>query len=85
MLLTSLGEDLTMGHTELHNKLRGLSPEDKLRMLEFLWESMSRQDLERAPLTSAELDELDRRVAAYRDNPAAGVSLQDLDDFLDAK
>jgi|GEM_PF-6078086 len=73
-----------MAETELHNKLRSLSPEDKLHVIEFLWDSMSRQDLERAPLTSAELAELDQRVAEYRDNPAAGVSLQDLDDFLDA-
>jgi putative addiction module component (TIGR02574 family) len=44
--------------------LTSLSDEERLRLLDLVWESF-RQDPERLPLLPSQRDELDRRESAY--------------------
>ncbi|MCB9788607.1 MAG: hypothetical protein H6744_18170 [Deltaproteobacteria bacterium] len=46
-------------------------------------ELLSNDELAAKPLTADELDELDRRVARYEEDPATGVARRDLDDYLE--
>lgn len=71
-----------MSVADIQSEIEALSPDEKLRLIEALWDSISSEALASAPLTSDELDELDRRVAEYRDDPATGIALEDLDEFL---
>lgn len=50
--------------------IRKLSPEERLRLLEELWESLSDDDL---PLTAAQRAELDRRLDAIDREGPAGI------------
>jgi putative addiction module component (TIGR02574 family) len=42
-------------------KIEELSPDERLELLEEIWESL-RQDPDKVPLTSAQQEELDRRL-----------------------
>lgn len=64
--------------------LDGLSVEDRLALIEQLWESLSSSSAE-LPLTQAQRDELDRRLADYHANPEEGVSWDELKQSLDAR
>ena len=46
-----------------------LSPAERLRLVEELWDSLSPSDI---PLTPAQAEELDRREALHRTNPKRG-------------
>ena len=46
-----------------------LSPAERLRLVEELWDSLSPSDI---PLTPAQAEELDRREALHRANPKRG-------------
>lgn len=59
-----------------------LSVEDRLALIEELWESLSGSEPGIA-LTNAQRDELDRRLADYRANPGDGVSWEELEKSLD--
>lgn len=76
------GRGTTWVVAELQNEINKLSPKDKLQLIETLWNSLSNDDLAATPLTADELDELDRRVALYEEDPTSGVALRDLDDYL---
>jgi putative addiction module component (TIGR02574 family) len=71
-----------MSAAELRNEINRLSPRDKLQLIETIWNSLSNDELAAVPLSADELDELDRRVARYEEDPATGVALRDLDDYL---
>jgi putative addiction module component (TIGR02574 family) len=71
-----------MSATELQNEISKLSSKDKLKLIETLWNSLSNDEVAATPLTAHELDELDRRVALYEEDPTTGVALRDLDDYL---
>lgn len=45
--------------------------EDRLRLIEEVWESLE-ADPEASALTEAQKEDLQRRLDAYRDNPRAG-------------
>jgi len=81
-MVPALGQRSNMSVADLHNEIKVLSPEEKLRLIEVLWDSISSEALASAPLTSDEIDELDRRVAEYHDDPTTGIALEDLDEFL---
>lgn len=49
-----------------------LSVEDRLRLVQEIWDSIA-GEVERAPLTEAQRQEVDRRLAAHEANPAAAV------------
>jgi putative addiction module component (TIGR02574 family) len=50
-----------------------LSVADRLRLVQEIWESIA-AEVEAAPLTEAQRQEVDRRLAAHRANPQAAIS-----------
>jgi putative addiction module component (TIGR02574 family) len=60
-----------------------LSVEDRLALIEEIWESLSGSESAIA-LTDAQREELDRRLADHRANPADVVSWEELEKSLDA-
>ena len=71
-----------MGATHLDSEISKLGVKEKLSLIRTLWESIPVDELEARPLSQGELDELDRRVGAYRRDPTSGVALEDLDDAI---
>lgn len=55
-------------------EIRNLPVEERLRLVEDIWESI-RSDSDDLPLTPAQRDELERRLAAHRADPGAGDDL----------
>lgn len=53
--------------------LDGLSPDERMLLMEELWESLSAKE-ELIPVTDAQKADLDRRLAALRADPNAGSS-----------
>lgn len=49
-----------------------LSVAERIVLVEAIWDSIA-ADVERAPLTEAQRQEVDRRLAAHRANPQAAV------------
>ncbi len=49
-----------------------LSVAERLQLVEDIWNSIA-ADVEREPLTAAQQQEIDRRLAAHRANPDAAV------------
>jgi putative addiction module component (TIGR02574 family) len=62
--------------------IQQLSVEDRLALIEELWESLSTNEAA-IPLAQSQRDELDRRLADYRARPEQGVSLEQLERSLD--
>jgi putative addiction module component (TIGR02574 family) len=56
-----------MGATRID--ISRLTPSEKLRLVEELWDSLDPGDI---PLTQAQAEELDRREALHRANPKRG-------------
>lgn len=54
-----------------------LSPDDRLKLMEEIWDSLA-AEADRAPLTDAQRQDLQRRIAAYEANPKAGSSWEDV-------
>ena len=52
-----------------YNELLKLSPEDKLELIELLWDDLS-ENPDNIPLTEAQKKELDYRLEKYKKNPA---------------
>jgi putative addiction module component (TIGR02574 family) len=53
--------------SDLRNRIEGLSPAEKIELLDVLWESL---EADQVPLTDAQRAELDRRIARHEQNPA---------------
>jgi len=53
--------------SNLQNEIRSLSAAEKFDLLDAVWESLENDLL---PLSVEQREELDHRVARYRDNPA---------------
>lgn len=49
-----------------------LSVEDRLTLAQQLWDSIA-EELDRVPLSPAQRQEVDRRLAAHRANPQAAI------------
>lgn len=49
-----------------------LEPQDRLALVEEIWDSLA-ADLEKLPLTEAQKQEVDGRLAAYQANPTAAI------------
>jgi putative addiction module component (TIGR02574 family) len=49
-----------------------LSVSERLQLLEEIWDSVS-AEVEKAPLTEAQKQEVDRRLAAHQANPEAAI------------
>jgi putative addiction module component (TIGR02574 family) len=61
-----------------------LSPEDRLRVAQALWQS-AWDDEVAVPLTTEQREELDRRLADHEANPDAVIAWEDVRDFLERK
>lgn len=57
-----------------------LTPAERLRLVEELWDSLSPSDI---PLTTAQADELDRREALHRADPHRGRPWRDVLDEIE--
>ena len=64
-------------------RIDSLSVEDRLALIEELWESLSASESDIA-LTEAQRNEIDRRLADYRANPGDSISWEELEKSLDA-
>jgi putative addiction module component (TIGR02574 family) len=53
--------------SDLRNRIEGLSPAEKIDLLDVLWESLEADEV---PLTDAQRAELDHRIARHAQNPA---------------
>ncbi len=52
--------------SDLHAQIEHLSADEKVELLDVLWESL---EADRLPLTDAQRAELDRRLTLYERNP----------------
>ena len=57
-----------------------LTPAERLRLVEELWDSLSPSDI---PLTAAQVDELDRREALHLADPHRGRPWRDVLDEIE--
>ena len=55
----------------------GLSIEEKLQLIDALWDSMS-QNAEKMPVPDWQLEELERRIESQRTNPQPGQTWEDV-------
>jgi putative addiction module component (TIGR02574 family) len=56
--------------SNLQNEINSLSAAEKFELLDALWESL---ETETPALTDAQREELDHRLAEYKQNPAAVI------------
>ena len=61
-----------MGRAELWSELMKLTPDERIELVEDLWDSIELQGL--PPLSAEELDELDRELAQHRADPSGSQS-----------
>lgn len=61
----------------MNSRLRGLSVEERLRLVEDLWDSIA-ADQQGLPLTAEQKAELDRRLDAYEADGNTGRPAQDV-------
>jgi len=64
--------------------LEHLSVEDRLRLVEELWDSIAATP-DDVPVTEAQQQDLQRRLDAYRDNPKAGSPWEEVKARLRSK
>jgi putative addiction module component (TIGR02574 family) len=53
--------------SDLRNRIEGLSPAEKIELLDVLWESLEADEV---PLTDAQRAELDHRITRHEQNPS---------------
>ncbi len=54
-----------------------LSPEERMSLIEELWESLSANE-EQVPVTEAQKADLDKRLEAFQTNPQTGSSWEEV-------
>jgi putative addiction module component (TIGR02574 family) len=54
-----------------------MSPEDRLKLVQESWDSLA-VEADQAPLTEAQRQDLEHRLAAYEANPKAGSSWEEV-------
>jgi putative addiction module component (TIGR02574 family) len=64
------------------SELRKLSTSERLLLAQDLWDSIIDEDPDSVQLTEAQRQELDRRLAAYRQSPQEGRSWQQVKERL---
>jgi putative addiction module component (TIGR02574 family) len=55
-----------------------LSPEERLRLIERLWESLSDEEEQQLEVPAEVRAELDRRLAAHRENPGDTLTWEEV-------
>jgi putative addiction module component (TIGR02574 family) len=66
-----------MNHDSVLSEIRSWPIEDRLRLIDQVWESIS--DEPGSILSSAHTDELQLRLDAYRDDPKAGSPWEEVE------
>jgi putative addiction module component (TIGR02574 family) len=69
-----------MRRPELWAELMELTPEERIELVEDLWDSIAQKRL--PPLTTEELDELDRELAAHHADPGDAQSWETVRTWL---
>ena len=64
-----------MGRAELWSELMKLTPEERIELVEDLWDSIAENDM--PPLTREEQEELDRRYAEHLRDPDSASKWED--------
>jgi putative addiction module component (TIGR02574 family) len=59
-----------------------LTTEERLQLIEELWESLGSEEREQLPLTSEQQEELDRRLDALEREGSVGISSDELFDRI---
>jgi putative addiction module component (TIGR02574 family) len=65
-----------MRRSELWAELMELSPEERIELVEDLWDSIAPQQL--PPLTPEQKEELDRRYAEHLSDPSRALQWEDV-------
>jgi putative addiction module component (TIGR02574 family) len=65
-----------MGRAELWSELMKLTPQERLDLVEDLWDSIAQDDM--PPLTSEQKEELDRRYAEHLRDPGSASNWEDV-------
>jgi putative addiction module component (TIGR02574 family) len=68
---------------ELRAVVFALPVEEKLKLVEELWDSIAEDDL--PPLTEAQIAELDRRWALLQANPESGLTWEQVEEHIRAR
>jgi putative addiction module component (TIGR02574 family) len=66
----------------LRDQVLRLPPEERLELIGELWDSLDPSDV---PLTPEQIEELDRRFAAYELDPSRGIPLEEFLARLEAR
>lgn len=61
--------------SDIVSDLAGLSPQERLQLIEWLWDSLDDRDV---PLNDAQRKELSRRLASFEQDRKLGVSWESL-------
>jgi putative addiction module component (TIGR02574 family) len=64
--------------SNLPSEIAALSPAEKADLIDALWESLEAD----APLTNAQAEEIDRRIARYQENPTDVISWEQVKSHL---
>ena len=72
-----------MGRAELWSELMKLTPNERLDLVEDLWDSIAPQDM--PPLTPEQKEELDRRYAEHLRDPSGASKWEDVKERLLAR
>jgi putative addiction module component (TIGR02574 family) len=65
-----------MGRAELWSELMKLTPEERIELVEDLWDSIGDDEL--PPLTAEQKEELDRRYAEHLRDPGSASKWEDV-------
>jgi putative addiction module component (TIGR02574 family) len=65
-----------MGRAELWSELMKLTPEERVELVEDLWDSIAENDM--PPLTPEQQEELDRRYAEHLRDPGSASKWEDV-------
>lgn len=68
----------------IHEQIKALSRAEKLELVQEIWDDLAAEGLP-SELTAAQAEELDRRLAQHRADPAEGCSLEDIAKALHAR
>jgi putative addiction module component (TIGR02574 family) len=65
-----------MRRPELWAELMELSPEERIELVQDLWDSIGPEEL--PPLTTEQMEELDRRVAEHQRDPNTAITWEEV-------
>ena len=65
-----------MRRPELWAELMELSPEERIELVQDLWDSIGPEEL--PPLTTEQMEELDRRVAEHQRDPSTAITWEEV-------